>query len=292
LTTRGFTTLRVVVDDRLFSGPRTAIGWKPNYLTDGDVSPVTALSVDAGRLRPDNNPRTPDDRAADPTLTAGRDFVALLMRAHVHVVGSVRRGSVTPAATQLASVSSPPVAAIVTSMLQRSDNDIAESLFRHIAIAAHKPGTFAGGAIAVRQWLRRSNVDIRAVQQVDGSGLSLRDRLSPLVLTAVLRAAADPASTTLRPIVSALPVAGFTGTLATRYRVLPQEVTPTTGAGVVRAKTGTLTGVSALAGLVEDADGRLLAFAFVAPSVPPGGLTVAEHALDRLAAQLSRCGCR
>jgi D-alanyl-D-alanine carboxypeptidase/D-alanyl-D-alanine-endopeptidase (penicillin-binding protein 4) len=292
LTARGITTLRVVVDDRLFSGPRTAIGWKPNYLTDGDVSPVTALSVDAGRLRPDNNPHTPDDRAADPTLTAGRDFVALLTRAHVHVVGSVRRGSVMPGSTQLASVSSPPVAAIVTSMLQRSDNDIAESLFRHIAIAAHEPGTFAGGAVAVRQWLRRLHVDIRAVQQVDGSGLSLRDRLSPLVLTAVLRAAADPAITALRPIVSALPVAGFIGTLATRYRVLPQEVTPSTGAGVVRAKTGTLTGVSALAGLVEDADGRLLAFAFVAPSVPLGGLTAAEHALDRLAARLSGCGCR
>jgi D-alanyl-D-alanine carboxypeptidase/D-alanyl-D-alanine-endopeptidase (penicillin-binding protein 4) len=53
-----------------------------------------------------------------------------------------------------------------------------------------------------------------------------------------------------------------------------------------------LTGVSALAGLVEDADGSLLAFAFVAPSVPLGGLTVAEHALDRLAARLSGCGCR
>jgi D-alanyl-D-alanine carboxypeptidase/D-alanyl-D-alanine-endopeptidase (penicillin-binding protein 4) len=292
LAARHIRSVRVVVDDRLFTGPRTAPGWKPSYLSDGDVSPVTALSVDAGRLRPDNNPKTPDDRSADPTITAGRDFVALLSRAGVHVVGSVRRGAVATTSPTLASVASPTVTALVTRMLQRSDNDVAESLFRHLAIAQHEPGSFVGGSVVVRQWLRRLHVDIRAVQLVDGSGLSLRDRLSPAVLTAVLRAAADSSDATARPIVAALPVAAFSGTLSSRYRVPPRDVTPTAGAGLVRAKTGTLTGVSALAGLVEDRDGRLLAFAFIAPTVPIGGLTAAERALDRLAAQLSGCGCR
>jgi D-alanyl-D-alanine carboxypeptidase/D-alanyl-D-alanine-endopeptidase (penicillin-binding protein 4) len=120
--------------------------------------------------------------------------------------------------------------------------------------------------------------------------LSLRDRLSPRVLTAVLtRVAAAPA---LRPIIAALPVAGFSGTLATRFRLAPQHVLPTTGAGAVRAKTGTLTGVSALAGFVTDADGRMLAFAFVADAVPLGGLLAVEAALDGIAAQLASCGCR
>jgi D-alanyl-D-alanine carboxypeptidase len=292
LVARNVRTVRVVVDDRLFSRPSLAPGWKPNYVIDGDVSPVTALSVDAGRLRPDNDPDTPDVRSSDPTITAGSDFVGLLSHAGIRVVGSVRRGAVAATSPQLASVSSPNVAALVTRMLQRSDNDIAESLFRHIAIAQHETGSFVGGSIVVRQWMQRLHVDVRAVQLVDGSGLSLRDRLSPAVLTAVLRAAASAGSTTLRPIVAALPVAGFTGTLSSRYRRPPQDVVPTAGAGVVRAKTGTLTGVSALAGLVQDREGRLLAFAFVAPSVPLGGLTAAEQALDRLAAQLSGCGCR
>jgi D-alanyl-D-alanine carboxypeptidase/D-alanyl-D-alanine-endopeptidase (penicillin-binding protein 4) len=291
LNARHIHDVRVVVDDRLFSGPRTGTAWKPNYLTDGDVSPVTALSVDAGRLLPDNKESTPDDRAADPPLTAGRDLVALLSRAGVHVLGSVARGVAPAGAPTLGAVSSPTVAALVARMLQHSDNDVAEALFRHIAIARHQPGTFVGGAVAVRQWLATLGVDIRAAQLVDGSGLSLRDRLSPIVLTAVLRAVADPAQTSLRPMIEGLPVAGFTGTLAARYRVPPRKVLPDVGAGSVRAKTGTLTGVSALAGYVTDADGRLLAFAFIANAVPVGGLTAAQAALDRIAGRLSTCGC-
>jgi serine-type D-Ala-D-Ala carboxypeptidase/endopeptidase (penicillin-binding protein 4) len=210
----------------------------------------------------------------------------------VHVTGVVQRGSLPTASAQLAEVRSPPVSALVTRLLQRSDNDVAEALFRHIAIAKHEPPTFAGGARAVRSWLANVKVDVRAAQIVDGSGLSLRDRLSPRVLTAVLSQVADARNVTLRPVVSGLPVAAFSGTLSTRYRVLPNKTAPGIGAGIVRAKTGTLTGVSALAGLVQDADGRLLAFAFVANAVPLGGLTAAQNALDRVAAQLTTCGCR
>jgi D-alanyl-D-alanine carboxypeptidase/D-alanyl-D-alanine-endopeptidase (penicillin-binding protein 4) len=292
LRQRGVRTVRVVVDDRLFAGPRTGEGWKPTYVADGDVSPVTALSVDAGRLRPDNDSKTPDDRATDPSLTAGRDFVTLLARAGVRVVGSVRRAAAATTGEELASVSSPPVSALVARMLQRSDNDVAEALFRHIAVARHLPGSFIGGARAIRRYLAGLHVDIRAVQVVDGSGLSLRDRLSPLLLTVLLRNVASDGNEVLHPIVGALPVAAFSGTLSSRYRAEPRKTFPVAGAGLVRAKTGTLTGVSALAGFAQDADGRLLAFAFIAPTVPLGGLTAAETALDRLAAQLSGCGCR
>ncbi|MDQ6873444.1 MAG: D-alanyl-D-alanine carboxypeptidase, partial [Actinomycetota bacterium] len=65
-----------------------------------------------------------------------------------------------------------------------------------------------------------------------------------------------------------------------------------TGAGRVRAKTGTLSGVSALAGVVRDTDGRLLVFAVLADRVPAGGTDGAEIALDRVAAALAGCGCR
>jgi D-alanyl-D-alanine carboxypeptidase/D-alanyl-D-alanine-endopeptidase (penicillin-binding protein 4) len=100
----------------------------------------------------------------------------------------------------------------------------------------------------------------------------------------VLRAAVSEAP--LRGLLDGVPVAGATGTLAKRYRA----ARTTSGAGVVRAKTGTLAGVNSLAGTVVDADGRLLVFAFLSDrAIAP---TRTEAALDRLAAILVGCGCR
>ena len=89
-------------------------------------------------------------------------------------------------------------------------------------------------------------------------------------------------------MLSGLPVAGFDGTLAKRYR--PAGTLP--AAGEVRAKTGTLEGVSALAGLVRTADGRLLAFDVSLDGVPVGATRAAENALDAVATALAGCGCR
>jgi len=90
-------------------------------------------------------------------------------------------------------------------------------------------------------------------------------------------------------LLDGLPVAGWSGTLADRYLTGSAKA----GAGVVRAKTGTLTSVSTLAGLVHDRDGRLLAFAVMADRVGPtaADTTAAEAALDRVAAKLATCGC-
>jgi D-alanyl-D-alanine carboxypeptidase/D-alanyl-D-alanine-endopeptidase (penicillin-binding protein 4) len=292
LRQRNVRAVRVVIDDRLFSGPRLGPAWKPNYVPDGDVSPVTALSIDAGRLRPDEDTHTPDIRATDPPLTAGQQFAALLVHAGLPVRGRVVRLAAAASLTPLAAVTSPPVSTLVIRMLQRSDNDLAEALLRHVAIAQKQPATFVGGATAQRLLLPRLGIDPAGLHLVDGSGLSLADRLSPRVLTALLRLAADARHPELRPVLEGLPIAGFSGTLALRYRIGLKKVLPGPGAGLVRAKTGTLTGVSALAGTVLDSDGRLLVFAVLAPGVPIGGLTPAQTALDRIAARLAGCGCR
>jgi D-alanyl-D-alanine carboxypeptidase/D-alanyl-D-alanine-endopeptidase (penicillin-binding protein 4) len=121
----------------------------------------------------------------------------------------------------------------------------------------------------------------------DGSGLAATDRLDPATLAAVLHLAVT--TPRLHPLLAALPVAAWSGTLDNRY------VTGSAAgaAGDVRAKTGTLTSVSTLAGVVHTAGGQLLVFAFMADQVPPSvaGTDAAEQGLDRLAAALASCGC-
>jgi D-alanyl-D-alanine carboxypeptidase/D-alanyl-D-alanine-endopeptidase (penicillin-binding protein 4) len=279
---------RVLVDDTLYSGPVLGPGWRPAYVTSGDVAPVTAVMVDAGRTRlpPLVGPsRAP--RQADPALSAGRSLAVLLGGSKAVVV----RGRAPAGAAALGTVTSPAVPQLVESMLTRSDNDLAESLARQIAIAKGRPATFAGAAAALQsslsEVLAKVGVAPDAVRLVDASGLSRLDRVQPGALTRLLSLVAGADRERLYPVLSGLPVAGFDGTLERRYRKGPGLP----AAGLVRAKTGTLNGVSALAGLVRSRDGRLLAFDFTADSVPFGSTLASQTALDRLAAALAGCGC-
>jgi D-alanyl-D-alanine carboxypeptidase/D-alanyl-D-alanine-endopeptidase (penicillin-binding protein 4) len=284
----GATVRRVVVDDTLYSGPRLGPGWRPAYVTSGDVAPVTALMVDAGRTRlpPLVGPaRAP--RQTDPSLAAGRALAAALGVPKAVVV----RGRAAAGATSLGEVSSPPVPQLVEAMLTRSDNDLAEALARQVAVAKGQPASFAGAAAALQSVLGAVLADVGstpgAVRLVDGSGLSRLDRVQPGALTRLLAAVAGGDRARLGPVLSGLPVAGFDGTLERRYRKGPGLP----AAGAVRAKTGTLNGVSALAGLVRTRDGRLLAFDFTADQVPLPLSLASQTALDRLAAVLAGCGC-
>ncbi len=170
-------------------------------------------------------------------------------------------------------------------MLQQSDNVIAEVLARQVAVALGKPASFAGAADAVRTELAGLGVRVGAGMH-DGSGLAASDRLSPASLTAVLRVLTGAAHPQLHDVLAALPVGGWSGTLADRYLAGSGAAR---AAGAVRAKTGTLTGVASLAGLVHDRSGRLLAFAFIADQAP--STSAADAALDRAVAALAGCGC-
>jgi D-alanyl-D-alanine carboxypeptidase/D-alanyl-D-alanine-endopeptidase (penicillin-binding protein 4) len=280
---------RVLVDDSLYTGPVLGPGWRPSYVTGGDVAPVTALMVDEGRtaLPPLVGPsRAP--RQGDPALAAGRSLARLLGAPAVPVT----RGRAVPGATELGAVDSPTVRQLVEQMLTHSDNDLAEALSRQVALAKGRPASFEGAATAVRSVLRELLPTVGAgpgsVLLQDGSGLSRLDRVQPAAITRLLSAVAGARRAQLFPMLSGLPVAGFDGTLERRYRKGPQVA----AAGVVRAKTGTLNGVSALAGLVRTHDGRLLAFDITADAVPLPQMTASQAALDRVAAALAACGCR
>mgnify|MGYP003335270842 CR=1 FL=1 len=124
---------------------------------------------------------------------------------------------------------------------------------------------------------------------LDGSGLSRQGLIGPATFVGLLQAAAAaPSASPLRDLFDGLPVAGFTGTLAYRFGEIPPA-----GRGTVRAKTGTLTGVSAMAGLGTDAEGTPFVFVLIADRIrtDPVGTAEARAALDRAAAALARCDC-
>jgi D-alanyl-D-alanine carboxypeptidase/D-alanyl-D-alanine-endopeptidase (penicillin-binding protein 4) len=191
-------------------------------------------------------------------------------------------------------VQSAPLSVLVEQMLHESDNVIAEVLARQVAIASHLPATFLGAAAAVRAVLAKFGIEIGAGLR-DGSGLAAADRVSPASLVAVLRLAAGylPSGTKQSPstqastLIAALPVAGWSGTLDNRY----VSGSAANAAGDVRAKTGSIDGVTTLAGYVHDRSGRLLIFSFDSDRTPSGGTHAAEQALDRIVAALAACGC-
>ncbi|WP_308433772.1 D-alanyl-D-alanine carboxypeptidase/D-alanyl-D-alanine endopeptidase [Streptomyces hiroshimensis] len=277
LKVRGKGRVKVAYDASRYSGPPVhPIG--PNE----NIAPVSALMVDEGRL--DASDRGPAERTADPAGDAARKFAGMLREAGVDVDGDPAAGRAGDKAERLAAVSSPPLSALVERTLTNSDNDIAEALARQTALASGQPADFEGAARAVTGRLEKLGLPLSGARIADGSGLDRADHVSAAFLASLLARAADPARPELRPVLTGLPVAGFSGTLSGRYGA------DAAGRGVVRAKTGTLTGVNTLSGTVVDADGRLLSFAFMTTGAPSG--EGAQGVLDRLATAVAGCGCR
>ena len=295
LHARGRSSVRLGYDASLFTGPPLAPGWPMAYISTGNVTAITALEVDQGRLTRSGAPQDADDpgnfrpRSPDPAAQAGNAFAAFLRADGIRVTGPVSAQAARPHAATLASVASPPLSAIVGWMLRESNNVIAENLARQVALHTHRPATFSGSAAAVTSVLRSLGVST-GIHLVDGSGLSPQDRIAPSTLARVVSLASGPGHPGLRPAITGLPVAGFSGTLAPGQSVFGDVGEP--GLGVIQAKTGNLSSVATLAGLVNDASGRLLAFAFMTNQVPAARLPKAAAGIDALASALARCGCR
>jgi D-alanyl-D-alanine carboxypeptidase/D-alanyl-D-alanine-endopeptidase (penicillin-binding protein 4) len=286
---------RVLVDTSLFSGNETALGWDSDDISPlGQVARIQSLMTNAGRVKPVHNESGGDPRFADPAVAAGRAFAKMLGVP----VGTVKRGkapdasttaSAAPgvaAGTQLGVVQSPPLVQITDWMLEQSDNTIAETLGRQVALAGGKPATFDGASDAIIAKLRELGLPADEADLYDASGLSRHNGISPALLTQVLALAASGKQPAITGIFGGLPVAGWSGTLENRF-VSPKA--NRAAQGVVRAKTGTLSGVNTMAGELITKDGRLLVFAIMASG--SSNATAAKAALDKVPARLVQCGC-
>ena len=295
LRAHGRRSARVSYDASLYSGPPLAPGWPEAYITTGNVTAITPLEVDQGRLTPGGAPQDADDpgnfrpRSADPAAQAASAFAAFLGADGIRVSGQAGQQKAARHAAMLAAVSSPPLSAIVGWMLRESNNVIAENLARQVALRERRPASFSGAAAAVTAVARRLGA-AGGIHLVDGSGLSPQDRIAPAVLAHLVSVAAVGAQGRLRAAITGMPVAGFSGTLAPGQSVFSGFTARSRG--LVRAKTGNLSSVATLAGLVYDASGRVLVFAFMTDRVRPAKLGQAADGLDRMASALAGCGCR
>ncbi|MGZ6678107.1 MAG: D-alanyl-D-alanine carboxypeptidase/D-alanyl-D-alanine endopeptidase [Nocardioides sp.] len=284
LRAHGVTSIRLRYDTSLFTGPDVAPTWPESYLAEGVVAPISPLWVDEGRTVADNEAT---GRVADPAKGAAAAFATALGSAGVRIHGRVSERPAPAGSADLAHVDSPPLREIVDHVLEVSDNEGAEVLAHQAGLASGDGGSFAGGAAAVRAALGKLGVDTAGLVLDDGSGLSRANRIAPATLVGVLQQAA--AQSRLAPIVTSVPVAGFSGSLYDRF----DDADGRTGAGrgLVRAKTGTLTGVDALAGYTQDASGAPVVFAIMADRVAVTDTLEARHELDSLATALTVCRC-
>ena len=268
----------VQVDISSYSGPTMAPGWDPADIDGGDIAPMESVMLDCGRTQPVS---VESRRSTTPALDAGRALAVALKvdPATVTVLPMGLRGG-----QEIASVQSPPLMERLREMMNASDNVMAESIGREVAAQMKRPQSFDGAVQAVLGQLDKAKIDTGGSRLLDSSGLSIDDRLTAETLDEVVNSAAGSAQPKLRPLVDLLPIAGGSGTLSNRY--LDTDA-GRAAAGYLRAKTGSLTATNALAGIVTDASGRVMTFAFISNNAGPTGRT----AIDALAAILRSCGC-
>jgi D-alanyl-D-alanine carboxypeptidase/D-alanyl-D-alanine-endopeptidase (penicillin-binding protein 4) len=242
---------RVVGDEGRYDGQRYLPTWEPNYATDPDIGPQSALEVNGGFSQ--NRPRAIP--ASAPATSAATIF-ANLLRARGITVGGVGEGKAPDQAVTLAQIESPPLSDVIGVMLRDSDNLTAELLVKELGARFGNAGTTAAGLGVVRSTLASLGLSSATYTGIDGSGLDRGDRLSCGLLEDILGKAGENS-----PIGKGVPVAGSNGTLTRRFAGTP-------AAGKVRAKTGSLEGVAGLSGWATGLDGRSLQFSLLSNDLP------------------------
>ncbi|MGP9724872.1 D-alanyl-D-alanine carboxypeptidase/D-alanyl-D-alanine endopeptidase [Corynebacterium sp. AOP40-9SA-29] len=269
----------VIVDNSVRAGSLFNETWSRDDIGMGNVAPLSAVMIDAGRLDAGDSY---SPRSTTPGADVGNALASALGADGATVSTSdseVAIGEDAEAAdAALGTVTSAPLTTRVRDMLLHSDNLLAEAVAREVAVAGGEEPTFEGAATATLAALTEEGLDVDDAVLRDNSGMSEANRLNARILDGLITAAGTDDD--LRVLLDALPVAAGDGTLVDRYGT---DSGASQAAGWLRAKTGTLDGVNTLAGTVTTESGRALSFAFLSNG---SDMDAGRAALDRLAASL------
>lgn len=220
-----------------------------------DLSFKDTLEAGEGWCWDDENP------SLSPLTVGGEDTFAAEFRKVLSQKGITVTGHdtcmVLPSDAVLLRTRSHSLDQVLLPMMKASDNQMAESMFYQLAGRSGKPWATAQDAVKVINGFIASklHLDPTHYRVADGSGLSLYNYVTPELLVAFLRYAWENEAVRVSFLPS-LPIAGIDGTLKKRMK-------ETSAYGNVKAKTGTLTGVSSLAGYATAANGHQLCFAII-----------------------------
>jgi D-alanyl-D-alanine carboxypeptidase/D-alanyl-D-alanine-endopeptidase (penicillin-binding protein 4) len=212
-----------------------------------------------------------------PDVWSGYNLVEFLRQRGVAVKGKVRTGAAPKDAAVLATSESKALSFIVADMAKWSNNYVADMLVKAVsAEAGEAPATFNGGLEHVLKYLDGTGLKRADYSFVNAAGFTRKNKLTPKQLGRVLeRVRAD--FVIFPEYLQALPIAGVDGTLRNRMKGTAAE-------HWVRAKTGLLNGVAALAGYAGRENGQIVAFAFFYNG--GGALDKARGLFDQMAASL------
>lgn len=278
----------LAIDDTLFIGAPLNHRWAKEDVEAGEIAPIFPMALNAARFAAGD---MGGPRPQDSSVAVAEAFAQELEKAGVDTIGAITRsqardtqssGSAARSGKLLASVDSATVAEQTQYMLDESDNYVAEVLGRMVALKLGKPASNEGAVAAVRQAVSGLGLPMDSILSVDNCGLGGGNLISPQHIVQLLSLMlADPGSDIAQAL-PGLPIAGLTGSLSDRFASTPAA----DGAGLVRAKTGSLLLVTALSGYVVNSDGRLLIFSILGNGLSDGAVS-ARPVVDAAAAVLA-----
>ena len=253
---------RLYADDSVFDRLRGVAD--SGYATSPYIGPLSGLSFNSGYA---NSHAL--GFASDPAMTAAGKLAHALSAGGISVRSRVARGTAPAGAEALATVRSPTMSRLVEATDVYSNNFFAEMLAKLLGAHFGSAGTTAAGTAVVERFARGHGSGVHAV---DGSGLTRGNRASPAQVVGLLQAMRSTAAGDR--FIQDLALTGHEGTVADRTR-------GTAAYGRCRAKTGTLSGVSALSGYCFNRSGRTMVFSILMNGVRD--LSLAHHEQDQIA---------
>jgi serine-type D-Ala-D-Ala carboxypeptidase/endopeptidase (penicillin-binding protein 4) len=276
-TNNGITQISEInLDSTFFPGSGWENSWQRSSQVDGWISEVTALQLDGDRTIPNalTSPKT-----GRPVISAGEQFKLEL--GDLAANATFTQGSTPSGFVEIAMVQSQPMSQWISNILLTSENLQSEALGKIAAIAAGLNGTYESLDEAYKKILEPTKLDFTGVSVRDASGLSYLNSVTPKFMAELMRVI-DAEYGELKVLKTSLPVAGKTGSLASRYKGDIADAT-----GNIFAKTGYLERVHTLNGIITAEDGTSLTFTIYA--LDDVGSDV-RLAIDTLATAFYRCG--